>query len=525
MLFQIAAVTGVTLEQAGRYLTYLSTFSTSFAAYFLLRSLNQNWIGVLVGTGLCLSGPIYSRTSVGMIDTDLFNLFFVLMVLGAITLSARAKGWRETLLWITFAGILNHLFFLFYSNAGFTIGFLLSLTGTYLAYRKPSFQFLAGLVVFIVSSGVAATLTAWQRLESFLNVYVLRTDSDSLLEASGASTEVFTSAIFGTISEIQKFSVAVATNDFGSPFFFGAGLAGLILWLMAGWQRLFSVIALFPFVGLYLSAGQRFGYYAAPLVLLGLFHLFAQVIKPIEETIRAAVRKRESQQPNETEPSKARGIKIRWIAIASGLAILSLAWLGRAFYPVGVTPPPTIKAYEIKPLLQVTQNYRGEKPIVTSWWDYGFELRYQTGAQGVTDGANPADVRNIYLARALISQSPLYAADEIRFAAYFSPEDLVESYPKRPPLELAKYISKDILLFLPSDLQYKMFPVYQIAAKTISAEALASYNAETSVFFVLYHRRPATYGEFELVYAQDGGAVVYRLRAPVLPKVKHTPNR
>ena len=164
------------------------------------------------------------------------------------------------------------------------------------------------------------------------------------------------------------------------------------------------------------------------------------------------------------------------------------------------------------------KNITNEKAIIASWWDYGYELRYQTGIAVVTDGGNPANIKNVYLARALISTNSAFTADEIRFASYFDTQTLSDYFPRRPTLDRAVGVEKDIYLFLPSDLQDKMITVFNIAATTFNQSALTNYNSDESAFSILYHKRPQVWGPFVLVAAEKDGAVLYRLPAPNMPK-------
>lgn len=515
LLAVVANISGGTLEDSGRILIYLGVFATSFAAYLLLSALNQGLLGALVAVSMLMAGPIYSRTAIGMIDTDVLNLCFVLLIAAAITMATKSKTLWAMLGWAVAAGLTNHLFYLFYANAGFTIGFLMALIGGLIAHRHHPLRSILSVLAFVAFSGLAPTLTAWARIQSFWNVYVAPTPTEQLLEQASTGAETFTSAIFATISEVQPFTVATVSGDFGSLAVFLMGLTGLTLWLLSGWTRLFSILVLLPFIALYMAAGQRFGYYAAPLVFLGLYHLAAQLVKPLVYATKRGLRQETNvQQDGQANTSSAR--RFRWPAMSLGLLLFSSAWFAEVFYPIGAVPPPVVKANELRPVSKLADTIGPDRVFVASWWDYGFELRYQTRAIGITDGANPADIKNIYLARALISQSPVYAADEIRFAAYFSSEDLQEHYPRRPPISKSRNTDKDIIFFLPSDLQFKMYPVYQIASKTISEEALATYNPETSVFFTLFHKRPERWGEFERVFSQENGAVAYRLIAPTV---------
>ena len=74
-------------------------------------------LGGLVGT---FAGGYYMRSSIGRIDTDMLNLFFLVLASLLILLASRAKTERSVLLYALGAGLSMFLFQWWYSKASFT---------------------------------------------------------------------------------------------------------------------------------------------------------------------------------------------------------------------------------------------------------------------------------------------------------------------------------------------------------------------------------------------------------------------
>lgn len=519
----IASTANLSLEEASRLMVYVAVTVTALASYSLVSALGQPILGLFVALGVPVIFPFYSRTSVGMLDTDLLNLFFVLAVSTSVVRALEAKSTLNALLISALGGVLNLAFFYWYPRPGFLIAFLVMLIGYAILNAVPWRR--AGLVglVFVMASGVQQLAASASSLQAFLTLYLFRPDPEQLVAANKIDpVTALKSVIFSNIGEISPVSVATVVNDYGSVSVFVIAILGLLVWLAQDLRR--RVIATSPmlaFLGLYFLSGQRFSYYATPLILLGLLTSLVAIASLIAERLStphdAKHQAPSDQNPNLTTTSESESLISR--LNYRPLLGLSLAYLA-AFYPLnifpwlGVTPPPVIPASELKTIVDATAYDRqsSRTVVVASWWDYGHEIHYQTGMDVLSNGNDPASIRNLYFARAMVSTDPFYAADEIRFAAYFTEEDLIKSFPRRPDLSKARNMERDIYLYLPSSLQNKMPGILKVGAMGFNREALRNYDPHKSNFFMMYHRVPPVWGPFEFVKAEKNGAVVYRLR-------------
>lgn len=518
-LAQISILFEVSLEEAGRYFVYGSVALTAFSAYVILRVLGEGILSVLVASSLIFFFPVYGRTSLGMVDTDQLNLFFILAISAGLIASARARSFWLVLLWAALSGALCQAFLLWYPRPGFLLGFLSAYVLTILSFGTSLRALLLASTTFLSFAGFGNVTAAWGSLASFLGSYFLPLSSGGNdLLSLGAEAK---GAIWPTIAELTPLTTGLLENDYGAAWVFYVAIIGVLIWFAQDWRRGASLSILLAFGVLYILSGQRFSFYFSLLPLLGLFVASSNLVYFGSRLVVSALKESSPRNPTESQPdvlSRGQGTS-RSRAITLGVLIFMAAWWPFSVLPpLGVTPPPVIWADEIKFIRDTLQRTENKPFFVASWWDYGHELRFQTGGDPLTDGSDPANLKNIYIARALVSPDPYYAADEIRFAAYFEQSTLLHYFPKRPDVSLSENAERHIYVILPSDLQQKMLTVYNVAVKSMPNEYLVNYSAQASTFYTLYHRSPATFGPFRLVGSQPDGAKIYLLPGVKLPK-------
>jgi len=513
-LSMIVKVLEVNLETAGRYLVYGSAVLTSLATYFFLAAQRQQILAFVVAIAMCFYWPVLSRTSVGMLDTDLLNLCFCLAILGLIALLSGARSRLKLISLVAVAGILNYLFYLWYAKPGFFLAFCGSLILTLIASRTPISSIIISSLLFTILSGVEQVTASYDSLKSFLSLYV----SAPGLSQSTDSHEFITSMIFSSVSEINALTTRHVRSDIGTLSAFTISLVGLTLWFISDWRRIVFSLPLILFLYLYFFHGHRFGFYAAPLILIGAYVASSKALNTAFYLVTKATIEVPEQKPiergeNLSQQASDRQI-INWKGVSLALSLLLLSWPAKILTEVGSTPPPILLPSEVLQLRSISKDLKQKDIIVASWWDYGHEIRYQTGRVPIVDGGNPANIRNVYLARALVTPDVAYASDEVRYASYFSEDQLKGVFPDRPFVSEAKDVERDIYLFIPRDLQFRMITIHKIAAQVLPSEQIVNYDSRSSVFFKLYHDRPKSLGPFELVSSIDDGAVIYRLPAP-----------
>lgn len=525
-LGMVAKFGNLNLSDAAIHLVIGCVTLTSFAAYLFLSALNQSSLGFFVGAGMIFFFPVYSRTSLGMVDTDLLNLFFVLVIPSAFAMAASSKSLRASLIWIAISSAFIYLFYLWYNRPGFFPAYFSIFILLMLASRKPTSHLMLGSLMLLVFALPYQASSVYSSLKYFLDVYVFAMPIDAVNErVSDGTISGFSSLVYSTIGEKQSLSVQLIENDFGHWIFFCIALLGMGVWFAQGWTRMIAAAIPILFLLLYLNGGQRFSFYAAPLFLIGLATLLSSVlVKPLLKVKSVANFSNSNsliQNGKLVEPSgKGNGgplIAYQQLSLLS--ILLLLAWPTGIFPPAGITPPPVIRGEEVHLIKTIVERYSHRPIVIVSWWDYGHELEFQTQRPTLTSGTNPAAIQNLYIARALVETDSRASSDELRFATYFSGTDLSESFPGKPALEKAVGIDRDIFLFLPSDLKGKIGTVASIARRFGGRGAETVGNRpEKTAFHILFNESPESWGPFKRLYKQEGGAAIYVLPGLIVGK-------
>jgi asparagine N-glycosylation enzyme membrane subunit Stt3 len=491
LISQLSSLLGVSLEKAGVFFTYGSVLLTSILVCAFFWSLGQPFLGLVAAFASVASFPVHTRMVIGMMDTDLLNLPFLFGILLLFYHAVKADRQRTALLCCLIAGLVNFGFYLWFGKAGFTLPLLVSLVLIFLAFRKSLRLCVTGGLFFLLGCGPEQVLNMFESLQGFLNAYLWRVQQEV------SSREVFSdyaTVIWGTISEVRPATIKVIDTWFGSRYLYFIGLFGWLLWLLQDWRRIFLCFPFVIFAVMFHTSGLRFSFYSTPFVWVG-----------IAVACIALGRLLYSKFDPSTQSLFSK-------SVVSICLVGTLVLSGSATRPGGLKPNPIIHADEVLEVQKYMEKRANPKAVIVSWWDAGYLISYYTGLPTAFNEGSQLGLKTLYVARALVSSDPNYAANEIRSASYFLEEDLSKFYPKRPPVELARGTDHDIFVFLPTNLESKMEGVSKIAA---TGQPKDSQDPKQSAFFNLYHKLPERWGEFERIGVADSGAALYRLPAPV----------
>ncbi len=491
MISEVSKVLNVSLERAGVFITYGSVLVTAILLFVFFWISGQPFLGFVAAFSAVASFPIYTRMSIGMLDTDLLNLPFLFGILTLFYCSVRTERHRYSLLIGFIAGCLNFVFYLWFGKAGFTPLLLASLFFLCLAYRKSLGLSLFVGLLFLLGSGPEQALRMLDSLQGFFSAYLSR------YQLASSSHEISTNhatVIWETISEVTPATLEIIDIWFGSRYLYFIGLFGWLLWLLQDWRRLFLCSPFLIFATLFHTSGLRFSFYSASFIWVGIAVAFIALGRLLYSKF---------------DPST---LSVFSKSVVSISFVSTLVFVGAGALPGGVKLTPIIHADEVIELQGLLKKRTNPNAVIVSWWDAGYSISYYTGLPTAFNEGSQLGLKTLYVARALVSSDPNYAANEIRSATYFSEANLVKFYPKRPPVELAQGTDHDIFVFLPTNLELKMGAVKKIA---VTGQPQDSQDPKQSAFFNLFHKLPERWGDFERIGVADSGAALYRLPAPV----------
>lgn len=501
LLATISRTLDLPLERSAYGLLLVGTALTGLAAYALFALLGSPIVGIVGAAGALFAWPVYVRTSVGMVDTDLLNLFFFFAVLVVIHLASTASTRRTRLLLAAAAGLLNYGFFLWYGKAAFAAFFVIALILAQVIHRVGVKDIAGAAGLFLMASGAEQVLAIPGALLGFESFYI---------GALGQELLPPLVAIRETIAEARPLTLERLAFGYGSLTVYALAILGALLWALQDWRRTPYAGLFLVFLLLSLQSGNRFEFYSVALLWVGFCSVivacFAQLLR------RAHIRYALNPRPR----------------LVVGAAMLAAAFvfagLQAAVPRPGVIPPPDAPARDLAFLNATLRSVAGsDRPVILTDWSLGYVVGYHTRAATLTDGGMPAALKTARFALAMMQTDPVRVADNLRAAAYFDEFTLRRTYPSIPPAREAFGTDRELWVFLPSTIEaYGNAMAYVATFMPIAREMPSAERFESArrlridprgALKVLTRDRPSRWGEFEKIADEAGGAVIYRLPA------------
>jgi len=397
------------LLMAGNAMLPFTAFLTAFAIGLAFWAAGFPAEGALAGLGTCLSFSYFARTSIGRIDTDQLILFFIALILAAILLASRQKDWPRRLIFIVLAAGLFHLFKWWYDRDLFIFLFPGIVFAVMLTARLRFGDALISACVFLL------LINPVDFIQSLVPVVI---DSLTRLEILPPELAEFDSTInfpdtFETISELEKSSLLTNLEHItGSSWLGLAGIAGAGIWMV-----LFPApgMAFLPFAALGLMSGivgQRFAFYAAPVLWFGLGWLFLSFIRLLQQGLR---------RRHDAEAIPARDGFVPSLPVLAGgfIALLSTAtFLLHYSADKGLAPiRPAYSPMVVNGFAQLGKLDQGRGGVIATWWDYGYIAHFKSGLATLHDPGGQRGPRTYLIGHGLIQPDPDLFLNTLRFIA------------------------------------------------------------------------------------------------------------
>ena len=364
--------------------------------------------GAIAGLGTCMSVSYLVRTSIGRIDTDQLILFFTSLVIAGILLASRQRDWRRGLLLIIATGLVFHVFRWWYDQALFLVLFpLLVLFSSLFAQQRlrPALLYMAAFILVL------------NPLQVLLSVEPVMLEAGRRL---GLIAEAAPSAIpalvfpdtYKTITELADIDLLrILANLTGSLWLGMIGLFGFLVWAL-----LFPSqgIVFLPFLAMGLLgsiAGQRFSFYAAPMLWFGIGWLVLSVIRLGQQL---ATRDKSAEQPAADGFGRHLPVAATAFAVIFGVSVFQL---GIAESRGLKSPQPSFPA-EIISGFSALRELDGERGgVIATWWDYGYFVHFKTGLPTLHDPGAQRGPRTWLIARGMVDPRPELLVNTVRFLA------------------------------------------------------------------------------------------------------------
>ena len=260
------------IVNAGNKLIFISSILTTIGIFFLFFSLGRPFEGIVASTGAGISTIYFSRSSIGYIDTDILNLFFIYFLFALVYLASRKQSWIKNIFLIVFAGIIGKIFYFWYPKPELIFFSFFSLLFFTTLNTRDWKKILFNSAVYISFTSPSIYLNS-------LNVIINNPYLSGYLSANVNSIDLVNSTtlnfnnIFRYIGEAQKLPLIDLFKLEYSLFLGLISFIGLGLWGISNPKMFVGFAPLSLFFLLSIILGQRAMFYSLPFMWFGFSYL------------------------------------------------------------------------------------------------------------------------------------------------------------------------------------------------------------------------------------------------------------
>ena len=251
-----------------------------FSIYLFFSFLSNKYLAILTSFIFSLSNIFLTRSSVLYFDTDIFNVFFLFIILFILNFFFKKNLNRKQFYTISITLVLVNVLFIFhYPKAIFSIIFLIILGIIFLIERrnvKDNFIvfmfFLLSIVYFYSGNIISSSLSKYNTYSTSQIV-----DLDSSISVSDTVMELKTHSI----TDIEKF---LFLKEFNGLLIL-ISLIGILVYLYFNKKKIILFLPFIFFSYLTITSGIRFLLFAAPFLYFGLIFFFFFIFERINKKI------------------------------------------------------------------------------------------------------------------------------------------------------------------------------------------------------------------------------------------------
>lgn len=372
----ISQKTGLDLYNTGTYLIPIisSLFIIPLALYFLF--LGYPAAGLLGGVIGAFAPMFYIRTSMGRLDTDGLNLFFLFTAALFILLASKAKTNIRIYIFSGLLGVTTLLFYMWYHHGMFNLFFLATLIICLAIARVKIKNIAIASIIYLIFANPLYTFNAFGQLVSAIKIYIFN------IKIGAAA--IFPN-VYDTIGEAQKNSaLEVLQSVVANPYIAILGIIGCIFLVIAHFQYMIPLAPIAAMGALAFISAGRFSMFIGPVVGVGLGYLCIFLLSFVK-----------TPSPKFREMFKVVAPFIAVILVALAINITKNSGLG-------IVLPPSIKTETF----QVFKDMKTELPknsAIYTWWDYGLAIADASGFPVFHSGMTQETPKTWVVAKSFIS--------------------------------------------------------------------------------------------------------------------------
>jgi len=371
------------IVKAGNRLVLAASVITAVGIFFLFYVIGRPYEGVIASLGGGISTEYFNRSSIGYIDTDILNLFFMYFLFSMVYLSSKNYSWLKSTILVAIAGLTAKIFYLWYPKPELILMSFFSLIFLTLFNTKNWKRVLVNSAIFVFLSNPQIYMNI---LNIFNNPYLknylsANVNSSDLIERSYLNFN----NIFRYIGELESISLIELIKLEDSSFLGLICFIGMAIWAINYPIIFIGFAPLAFFFLLSIILGQRAYFYSIPFFWFG----FGYFINFVFFKFIAF---------------KKLLIKQNLINVFTSLILIAFAvhLTGGIKKPVNIT---IIQSSTSKALIKMNEIVKDrEKSVLVAPWTYGYESIMYNDLPILIHPGMPTSPRHYFISRAYTAQ-------------------------------------------------------------------------------------------------------------------------
>jgi dolichyl-diphosphooligosaccharide--protein glycosyltransferase len=257
---------------AGNFLIFIASAITTIGIFFMFFIIGRPFEGIVASLGAGISSHYLPRSSVGYVDTDILNLFFIYLLFTFVYLASKKQSWYKNIIFIVIAGLVGKVFFLWYPKPPLILLGLFSLAFFTTFHTKDWKRVIFNCGMYIILTNIhiifeiVNTFNSSPYLAGYLSANVEITDLVNKTQLNFNDIYRF----IGEQKEVPFFQLLMLE---GSIFFGITCFMGIVLWGIANPIKFIGFSPLILFFLLSAILGTRALFYSQPFMWFGLAYI------------------------------------------------------------------------------------------------------------------------------------------------------------------------------------------------------------------------------------------------------------
>lgn len=377
---------GSTIDEivnAGNKLVFISSIITTIGIFFLFYVIGRPFEGVVASAGASISTVYFGRSSIGYIDTDILNLFFMYFLFATTYLASRKQSWIKTILLIISAGLVGKIFYLWYPKPELILMSFFSLIFFTAIHTKDWKKIILNSLFFILLTDPSIYLNS-------LNILINNPYLSGYLSANIQSGDLVNNTklnfnnIFKFINEQKKLPFIELFELEGSIYLGLACFLGLFLWGVSYPIIFMGFTPLIMFFLLSIILGQRALFYSTPFMWFGFSYLINFIALKFIVPIKININK-------------------NYVYIFTSLSLFCFTvfitdTFNKLFTSTIISSNTTKAMIKMKDLVEDKEN-----SVIAAQWTYGYQSLFYNDIPILIHPGMPTSPRHYFMSRAFTS--------------------------------------------------------------------------------------------------------------------------